>query len=266
MKSYSHLKVSVAENGVADVRMDRPPVNAVDRKMYIEIADFFRGLATEPAIKAVVLSGEGKHFCGGNDLDEFATMTPENGSERMWRVREAFFAIAECDVPVIGAVHGVALGTGLAIAASCDFVVAAEDARFGLPELTVGVMGGARHLARIAPQPLVRRMFFTGEQLSGRELAASNGCVIVCQPSDLLQQAHRYAARIASMSPTAVRVGKAVLDRIEWMDLRAGYEFEQAATVRMSGFPDSKETLAAFREKRVAVFADLDEANPLYPR
>lgn len=266
MKHYAYLRISVAENGVAEVRMDRPPVNAVDRDMYIEIADFFRSVVSLPAIKAIILSGEGKHFCGGNDLEEFATMTPENGAERMWRVREAFFAIAECAVPVIGAVHGVALGTGLAIATSCDFVVAADDARFGLPELTVGVMGGARHLARIAPQPLVRRMFFTGEQLSGQELAASNGCVVVCPSSELLQQARRFADRIASMSPTAVRVGKAVLDRIEWMDLRSGYEFEQAATVRMSGFPDSKETLAAFREKRVAAFNDLDETNPLYPR
>ena len=67
----------------------------------------------------------------------------------MWQVREAFFAIADCSVPVVGAIHGAALGTGVAIAASCDFVVAAEDARFGLPELTVGVMRGARHLARM---------------------------------------------------------------------------------------------------------------------
>lgn len=266
MKTYSHLRIATDDAGVAEVRLARPPVNAVHREMYIELADFFRGIAFMPAIRAIVLSGEGAHFCGGNDLDEFATMTPENGSERMWRVREAFFAIAECEVPVIGAVHGVALGTGLAIAASCDFVVAAEDARFGLPELTVGVMGGARHLTRIAPQPLVRRMFFTGEHLTATALAAAGGCIFVCPAKELMETAFKHARRIAQMSPTAVRVGKAVLDRIEWMDLRGGYEFEQAATVRMSGFADSKETLAAFRERRAAEFSQLSQANSLYPR
>ena len=266
MSEYKFLKTSVGENGVAHVVMARPPVNAVDRAMYIEIADYFRSVAKSDQIRVVVLSGEGKHFCGGNDLDEFATMTPENGTERMWRVREAFFAISQCAVPVIGAVHGVALGTGLAIAGSCDFVVASEDARFGLPELTVGVMGGARHLARMAPQPLVRRMFFTGEHMTARDLAAAGGCLTVCPRDEVMAQADRFAAKIAGMSPTAVRVGKAVLDRIETMDLERGYEFEQGATVRMSGFADSKETLAAFRDKRAANFEPVELASALYAR
>lgn len=267
MKSFRNLLVTLQPDGVVEVKMNRPPVNAVDRDLYIEIAELFRNIdQVGDGVRVVVLSGGGRHFCGGNDLDEFATMTPENGTERMWRVREAFFAIAECAVPVIGAVHGVALGTGLAIAASCDFVAAASDARFGLPELTVGVMGGARHLARIAPEPLVRRMFFTGEFLSASELKEAGGCLVVCEPGELMGRALHFARRIASLSPTAVRVGKEVLDRIEWMDLRSGYEYEQNATVRMSGFPDSKEALAAFREKRSAVYQALSRKNGLYAK
>mgnify|MGYP001362359539 CR=1 FL=1 len=264
-RQYQDLQFELDGNGVATVRLGRPPVNAVDRDMYIEIADLFSDIdQIGPDVRAVVLAGNGSHFCGGNDLDEFATMTPENGAERMWRVREAFFAIAECRVPVIGAVHGVALGTGLAIAASCDFVVAARTARFGLPELTVGVMGGARHLARIAPGPLVRRMFFTSEHLSAVELKEAGGCVFVCEPEELMEKALAIARRVASFSPTATRVAKQALDRIEWMDLRSGYEFEQDATVRMSGFGDSKEALAAFREKRAPVYEAASRANPLY--
>lgn len=157
------LRVEQPEPGIAIVTMDRPPANAVNVEMYIEIADLFRSVPVAvPDCNAIILTGEGRFFCAGNDLEEFATMTPENGVERMWRVREAFFAIQFCEVPVIGAVHGVALGTGLAIAGSCDFLVATKDARFALPELSAGVMGGAAHLARMAPQPLVRRMFFTG--------------------------------------------------------------------------------------------------------
>jgi enoyl-CoA hydratase len=265
VKTFKNISILRSKPGVAEIRLNKPPVNAVDMAFYIEIADLFSEIdQIGDDVRAVILTGEGKHFCGGNDLDEFASMTPDNGVERMWRVRRAFFAIAECSVPVIGAVEGAALGTGLAIAASCDFVVASRTARFGLPELTVGVMGGARHLARIGPQPLVRRMFFTGETLSGSEMAAAGGCIVVCEPDELLPQARHFASRIAMFSPTAVRVGKEVLNRIEDMDLKTGYEFEQSATVRMSGFPDAKEALSAFRDKRQANYEPLSRRNPLY--
>jgi enoyl-CoA hydratase/carnithine racemase len=173
----------------------------------------------------------------------------------MWRVRQAFFSIQECPVPVIGAVHGAVLGTGLAIAASCDFVVASRDARLGLPELTVGVMGGARHLARMAPQPLVRRMFFTGVSMKASELAAAGASLVVCDREELLDIAIGYADRIASFSPTATRLAKQILNRVEDMDLRSGYEFEQRYSVKMSGHPDAKEALFAIKEKRDPVYS-----------
>lgn len=260
MTSFQYLSIETEASGVAIVRMNRPPVNAVDQDMYREIEQFFSGPdMAAPGIRAIVLTGEGKHFCGGNDLEEFVSMTPENGAERMWHVREAFFAIMECPVPVIAAVRGAALGTGLAIAASCDFIVADTTARFGLPELTVGVMGGARHLARIAPQPLVRRMFLAGEQLSAQAMSDAGASVVACEPDQLLEGAGSYAQRIAGFSPTAVRLGKRILNRIETMDIRSGYEFEQRFTVQMSGHPDSKEALSAFREKRAPNYTALDE-------
>lgn len=258
-KSYRYLVLTLEENDVLRVVLNRPPANAVDRDMYMELKDFFSAPdeAAGRPVRAIVLTGQGKHFCAGNDLDEFVTMTPENGEERMWRVREAFFAIQDCGVPVIGAVHGAALGTGLAIAASCDFVVASPEARFGLPELTVGVMGGARHLARLAPQPLVRRMFFTGEHLRPLEMVAAGASIMVCPANELMREAMRLAQRIASFSPTAVRLAKTILNRVETMDLRSGYEFEQRYTVQMSGHPDSKEAIAAFREGRPANYQAL---------
>lgn len=251
MPQYQHLNIQHLGDGAFGVELARPPANAVDREMYVEIKQLFSGVdQLGDDVRAIVLSGQGKHFCAGNDLDEFATMTPDNAVERMWRVREAFFSISSCSVPVIGAVHGAALGTGLALAASCDFVVAAKTSRFGLPELTVGVMGGARHLARMAPQPLVRRMYFTGIPETAEAFAAAGGAISVCDDDQLMVEATRLAKRIASFSPTAVRVSKRVLDRIEWMNLTEGYEFEQGATARMSGHPDSKEALAAFKEHR----------------
>lgn len=260
MADYQYLKTEAHPNGVLDVRLARPPANAVDRDMYIEIATLFRDPdAVLPDLQAIVLSGEGKHFCAGNDLDEFATMTPDNGDERMRRVREAFFAIQDCPVPVVGAVHGAALGTGLAIAASCDVLVALPDARLGLPELTVGVMGGARHLARLAPQAVVRRMYFTGEPMTAQALAEATGAIVLAEPGRLLETAHGIAARIASFSPTAIRISKRILNRVEEMDLQNGYTAEQACTVQMSGHPDSKEALNAFKERRAPTYLPLSD-------
>jgi enoyl-CoA hydratase/carnithine racemase len=179
----------------------------------------------------------------------------------MWRVREAFFAIQDCPVPVIAAVSGAAVGTGLAIAASCDFIVADEDALFGLPELKVGVMGGARHLARIAPQPLMRRMFLTSENLSAGAFAAAGGAVVVCATGTVVDVATEYARRIAARSVPTVRISKQVLNQIENMNIRTGYEFEQNFTVSLSGTADAKEALSAFRERREPLFTDPLPAN-----
>jgi enoyl-CoA hydratase len=184
-------------------------------------------------------------------------MDAQNVRERMFHVREAFFAIQECAVPVVGAVAGAALGTGLVLAASCDFVVAAEDASFGLPELSVGVHGGARHLGRLVGQPIVRWMFFTGQRLSGAELLARGAVVAVVPREEVVARAQAEAARIAAFSPTAVRLGKGGLDDIEFVDIRRGYEHEQGLTAQMMDHPDSKVALDASRSGETPVYEDV---------
>ena len=237
--------------------MSRPPVNAVDLVMYHELRDLFVDIDQIGAgVRAVVLTGAGKHFCAGNDLEDFGTMDRDNVRERMFHVREAFFAIQECAVPVIGAVAGAALGTGLALAASCDFVLAAEDATFGLPELSVGVHGGARHLARMVRQPLVRWMYFTGQRLSAAEMHAVGAVVRVVPRAELLAAAASEARRIAAFSPTAVRMGKRGLNDIEFTDIRTGYEHEQSLTARMMDHPDSKIALEASRTGESPAYPD----------
>jgi enoyl-CoA hydratase/carnithine racemase len=254
----SRLSIDLDRDGVATITMCRPPVNAVDLVMYREIRDLFTDIDRIGAgVRAVVLTGDGKHFCAGNDLEDFATMDRENVRERMFHVREAFFAIQECAVPVIGAVAGAALGTGLAIAASCDFVVATGDASFGLPELSVGVHGGARHLGRLLGQPLVRWMYFTGQRLSGEEMCARGAVIAVVPRDQLVAAAQAEARRIAAFSPTAVRMGKRGLNAIEFTDIRRGYEHEQGLTARMMDYPDSKVALAASRAGETPVFADV---------
>lgn len=254
---WSRLLTEVDGDGVATVTMDRPPVNAVDLVMYRELRDLFVAIdQIGPGVRAVVLTSTGRHFCAGNDLDDFATMDSDNVRERMFHVREAFFAIQECVVPVIGAVAGAALGTGMAIAASCDFVVASDDATFGLPELSVGVHGGARHLGRLVPQPIVRWMFFTGERLSAEQMRALGAVIAVVPRDELVPAARAQARRIAAFSPTAVRMGKGGLNAIEVLDIRRGYEHEQGLTALMMDHPDSKIALAASRAGEVPVYPD----------
>jgi enoyl-CoA hydratase len=266
MRTFEHLETDFHDH-VLRVWLRRPPVNAVDQAMYEEIRQLFANLDEHfDDVRVVLLQGRGPHFCAGNDLAEFSDLTPENGRERMWRIRECFAAIHNCPVPVIGAVHGVAVGTGIALIASCDFVIAASDARFGLTEIAVGVMGGASHLARLVPQPLVRRMFFTGELVGAEVLAGVGGVVEVVDPAELEAAAMAVARRVSRYSPTALRMAKAGLNRVEGMDVRTGYEFEQELTVALSGHPDSKASLAALRDEDAPVFASADPTPRHLPR
>nr|GLK34670.1 enoyl-CoA hydratase [Rhodococcus wratislaviensis] len=240
---------------MATVTMKRPPVNAVSLPMYAEIKAVFSTIRDiVPDARVAILTGEGKHFCGGNDLNEFATMTPDNAPVRMLQVREAFNAIYDCAIPVIAAVRGVAVGTGVALAGSCDMVVAGQSARFCLPEIQVGAMGGAKHLSRLAPQGVVRRMHLTADMVPAAELLPYGGIVSVVPDAELADAAQSLASRVARHSPVAIRIAKRSLNQIEYMDLRSGYQFEQSLTAELSGYDDAKEAVAAFFEKRDPVY------------
>jgi enoyl-CoA hydratase len=253
--AFHHLHVTVDDDGIALVELDRPPVNAVNQEMYREIRELFSTIADDPAIKVVVLSGRGKHFCAGNDLEEFATLDPQNSPGRMYEVRLAYWAIYDCPIPVIAAVSGAALGTGVSLIGHCDFVVAAEDARIGLPEVSVGVMGGAKHLRRMVPEPILRWCFLTGEP-APIDLLLRVGAVIEVVPrEELIEAAKAQARKIVGHSGVAVRIGKRTLNAIEDLDIKYGYEVEQASTGLLSGFADSEESRLATKERRAATHA-----------
>ncbi|WP_211355073.1 enoyl-CoA hydratase-related protein [Blastococcus colisei] len=233
------------------VTMRRPPVNAVNQPMYAEIKRLFSRIEEyAPDARAVVLVGEGKHFCGGNDLEEFKTLSPQNSGPRMMAVREAFWAIYDSALPVIAAVRGVAVGTGVALAASCDLVVAAEGARFSLPEIGVGVMGGAKHMSRLVPQGVVRLMHYTADLIPAEDLVQYGGIASIVSSEELEQAATRLAHRITRHSPVAIKIAKRSLNQIEYMDLKSGYQFEQSLTAELSGTEDAKEAVQAFFERR----------------
>ncbi len=245
-----------AADFVAVVTMDNPPVNAQDRRFHEDMALAFDVLGDRDDVRAIVLTGAGRCFSAGADIKARAGRTPAPGDH--WshsrRVRECFHAIVECRKPVVAAINGPALGAGLAVAASADILVAAEEARLGLPEIDVGLLGGGRHAMRLFGHSATRRMMLTGHRLTGAELYRL-GVVEACVPRDaLMEAAGAIAAEIASKSPLASRMAKEALNAIEFMTLRDGYRFEQDRTGELSKTADSREAMAAFAEKRAPVF------------
>jgi enoyl-CoA hydratase/carnithine racemase len=203
-----------------------------------------------------VLTGAGKVFCAGADLKGRADMIKGPGDlpAHSRRTRECFHAIRECAKPVVVAINGAALGSGLAMVASSDVLVASEKASLGLPEVDVGLLGGCRHAMRLFGHSRLRRMMLTGMRIDGQELYRL-GIVEACtKPEELLPVALEIAKVIASKSPVSTRMGKHTLNVIEDMSLRDGYRYEQDMTAQIARTEDAKEAQAAFREKRPAKF------------
>jgi enoyl-CoA hydratase len=250
MTGYDFLQVST-EGGVVSVTLDRPPVNAVSQAMYRELRACFATLGERyPTAKVAVVRGAGRHFCAGNDKDEFAAMTPDNAASRMREVREAFAAIYECPIPTVAVVTGAALGTGAVIAACCDVVIADEEARLGAPEVGVGVMGGGRHLARLVGEGPMRSMYFTAAPVRAAELSC-----IRCVPRDRLEEVvSAHVAQIARHSAVVLRYAKQSLNRSEYLPLKAAYEVEQEYTVWLAATADSAEARAALAAGRLPVY------------
>jgi enoyl-CoA hydratase len=256
--SFEFLEVG-QEGVLAFATLNRPPVNAVNLAMYHEIRDFFSRVDEHvPGARVVVFGGRGKHFCAGNELQEFLDLSPANAPGRMRLVRDSFNAVYDCPLPVVGAVHGTVIGSGIALAASCDILVAGESTMFCVPEVSVGVMGGGKHMARLVPEPVMRKMYFTADPVPVAELRG-HGTVAEIVPDDKVDAVARdLAERIARHSRQALRHAKEALNTVEFMDLKAGYEFEQRMTGRLSGYPDSLEARRAVSERRAPVYSDGD--------
>ena len=249
------VQVEIADH-IAVVTMNNPPVNAQNQRFHEDMMLAFDTLSDLADVRVAVLTGAGKCFSAGADIRGRAGK--ERGPAEQWqhsrRARECFHAIVECKKPVIGAINGPALGAGLAVAASCDILLAAEEGNLGLPEINVGLLGGGRHTMRLFGHSKTRMMMFTGQRLFGPELARL-GVVEKCVPlAQLMPEAMTLAADIAAKSPIAMTLAKHALNTIEDMSLRDGYRFEQNMTAELGKYEDSKEAMLAFAEKRKPVF------------
>jgi len=238
--------------GVTEVVIDHPPVNALDVAGWFALADAVTAAGRRPACRTVVLRAEGRGFCAGVDVKEIQA----KGDEALVGVNRgcaaAFAAVYDCEVPVIAAVHGFCLGGGIGLVGNADIVVASDDATFGLPEVDRGALGAATHLARLVPQHRMREMVYTARPAPASELAAYGSVTAVVPRAGLRDAALAVAEEIATKSPTIIRRAKESLNGIDPVDVKRSYRFEQGFTYELHVRGVADEQRQAFVDKREA--------------
>jgi enoyl-CoA hydratase len=224
-----------AEDGIAEVILDFPPVNALPVAGWLELADAVTSAGAEPSVRAVILAARGRGFCAGVDIKE---MQRTAGHEALVGANRgcfaAFAAVYECAVPVIAAVQGFCLGGGVGLAGNADIVIAAADATFGLPEVDRGALGAATHLSRLVPQQLMRAMVYTCRTVTAQQLLSFGSVLDVVPPPELRATALAVAQEIAAKNPAVIRLAKQSLNGIDPVDVRRSYRYEQGFTFELN--------------------------------
>ncbi|BBR54558.1 MULTISPECIES: enoyl-CoA hydratase family protein [Pseudomonas] len=241
------------DNGVAEMVLNHPPVNAFNSQGWADIASTLQALGEDAQVRAIVIRAEGRGFCAGVDIKELAAdgnliVAVNKGNY------DTFKAVHRNKVPVIVAVHGFVLGGGIGICGAADIVVASDCARFGVPEVDRGAMGGGAHLQRLFPVQKVRHMYFTGEMIDAAEAYRLGALERVVPREQLRETALGIAASIAAKSPAMIRLAKEALTGIEDGNLEDKYRWEQGFTLEAYRTQDSQEARDSFVEKRHANF------------
>jgi enoyl-CoA hydratase len=254
----SDIRTSVTDH-VLTVTLDRAPVNALTGDMMRELTEVFSAVESSWDSRVVLLNATaGRAFCGGVDLADSARrhaaqqapVAPTDLLDSGRVVRDCFQAVLDCPVPVIAAVGGAAVGAGLALLACADIIIASEKARFALPEINAGVLGGARPLQRLVGSFKARSMFFSGDFASAADFFRLGAIEEVVSVDELEDRSTAWATKLAGKSPIGLRLAKESLSRVEHLPLMEGYRLEQDYTARMVRFEDSAEARKAYLEKR----------------
>jgi enoyl-CoA hydratase/carnithine racemase len=252
------IKLHEPAPGVVVVAFNRPEVaNALSTRMGLELLEAWAALKDRSDLRCAILTGEGRHFQAGADLKERNGMSDEAWAEQ----HKVFEAMARAQLavpfPVIAAVNGAAMGGGCEMTLACDFAYAAETARFGLPEVGLGIMpglGGTQLLTRSAGERRAIEILVSGRPLSAQEALEAGIVNRVVAPDQLMQAVMETAVRIAANAPLSVRALKHVVHEGVAMDLAAAMELELAHYNRLFKTADRREGVASFNEKRPAQF------------
>jgi len=252
--AYANLLFEV-QDGVGILTFNRPKVlNALDAKTIEELDEVVRTVERDRAVKALVLTGAGeKAFIAGADIAAMATMTPAQARAFAERAHGVLERLALLPVPTVAAVNGYALGGGCEVALACDLVYASEAARFGQPEVNLGIIpgfGGTQRLTRRVGLMRALEMILTGDPMPAAQ-AKEVGLVLDVLPADkLLPHAVAQARKIASKGPVAVALAKRAVHAGADADLGVANELERQAFASSFATDDAREGMRAFTEKR----------------
>ena len=267
----SEARIEVThKDGVADVRMVRvDKMNALDDAMFSALIETGEALKADPKVRAVVLSGEGRAFCAGLDMGNFAKMADgsRKGGEGLVtakrtqggsnRAQHAVMVWREIPAPVIAAVHGVALGGGFQLTLGADMRFVTPDAKLAILEIKWGLvpdMAGMVLLRGLVRDDLARELTYTGRIFTGEEALSLGIATRVC--ADPRTEALALAAEIAGKNPQAIRAGKRLFALLQDADQKAILEAESVEQTALIGSPNNIEAVMSNMEKRTAVYAD----------
>ena len=242
--------------GVLLLTLDRPAVaNAMNTQMGRDLLDFFDAISAAPAqARCIVLTGAGERaFCAGGDLKERHGMSDTAWQEQHLLFERMIRAFVSCPVPVIGAINGAAYAGGCELALCCDFIYAAETARFALTEVTLGIMpgaGGTQNLPRAIGERRAKEIILTGRPFAAAEAFEWGMVNRLCAAGRVVEEALETGRRIAENAPIAVRQAKHAIHFGMQMDLASGMMLEIEAYNRMVPTEDRREGVLAFNEKR----------------
>ncbi|MGZ6104480.1 MAG: enoyl-CoA hydratase-related protein [Vulcanimicrobiaceae bacterium] len=244
------------EDGVAAVALARPDVrNAFNARVIADLKSTFDELSTDPSVRAVVLSGDGKAFCGGADINWMRTsleLTRDENVADAQAMSEMFRSIDRCSKPVIARVHGAALGGGAGLVAVCDIAIASEETIFGFTEVKLGIIPAVISpfvLAKIGVSN-ARALFLTGERFDARR-AQAIGLIHEVTTIDGLDPAiERIIAEVRTAGPSAIAAAKRLIQTVRETDYESSREITAEAIASQRTTPEGQEGLRAFLERR----------------
>ena len=250
-KSYETIQVAV-EGAVATITLDRPKaLNALNSQVLAEIVPAAEALDADPAIGAIVITGSEKAFAAGADIKEMKDeVYPEVAEKRLFADWEK---LAQLKTPLITAVSGFALGGGCEVAMLGDILLASESAKFGQPEITLGIipgMGGTQRLTRAVGKYKAMDLILTGRMMDAEEAERSGLVSRVLPAEGFAEEVQKIAAKVASMSQVALAAATEMVDEAYRSTLEDGVEAERQQFWRLFDTADQKEGMAAFVEKR----------------
>ena len=250
------VTVSVDE-GIGTIRLDRPPMNALNAQIQEELRAAATALAADDEVRAVVVYGGEKVFAAGADIKEMAAMSYPDMAARAPGLSSAFDAVARIPKPVVAAITGYALGGGCELALACDWRVAADDARLGQPEINLGVIpgaGGTQRLARLIGPARAKDLVMSGRMVAADEALRIGLVDRVVPAAEVYPAARELVARYVSGPAQALRAAKAAVDGGLSMDLASGLAWESQLFASLFATDDKAEGMGAFVEKRKPKF------------